>query len=87
MTDRKMVPLEERPELPPSMAWSQECDIPNLARPHWRVLYTTPGGKQEELHRWGTTIEQDTPKGAADAAWVSWERMSGLTRQQYNGIK
>jgi len=80
MTHRKMVPLEERPELPPTMNWSEKCEIEMLARPHWRLEYINLYGNKEELHTGHLLMEQDTPDGAADFAWKCYENMTGLKR-------
>lgn len=85
ITDRPWIPLEERPVLPPSMRWSPDCDVPMLARPHWRVEHTYYDGRWEEIHL-SRTVDQDTPEGAAKQAWECWERISGITREQFLAI-
>jgi hypothetical protein len=62
------------------MKWSDLCEVENLARPHWRILYNSAGGAIKELHRFNAALDDDTPEGAAEYAWECWERMSGMKR-------
>lgn len=82
---RVIVPIQERPELPPGWEWSPECECLDLARPWWRALGPKVNGNRVEA--WGRRIEEDTPEWCARVAWKAWEALSGLTQEDCRRLK
>jgi hypothetical protein len=71
---------QENPDLPPGWEWHpwngrQDMQI------KWRALGPKIGSHRRVAY--GKYKHLDTPQGCADAAWRTWEYLSGVTRADY----
>ena len=68
------------PQLPPGWTWHPENGRDDVMI-KWKAIGPVVSGPWP-ITAYGTYKHEDTPEGAANAAWARWEKLSGMKRPE-----